>query len=651
MTDTLSFVPVSEFERVRKLNASDFERAALFADLCRLNTLSMIAYAGSGHIGSSFSSLDIVTWLFLNEMRGCNGTVSDADDLYFSSKGHDAPGLYAAMIACGHLPPDGVKKLRRLGGLPGHPDVGTPHMVCNTGSLGMGISKAKGMAFADRRQGRQRRIFVMTGDGELQEGQIWESLQSAVNSKLGSITVIVDHNKLQSDIWVKDTSDLGDLPAKFAAFGWHVSRCDGHDFAAFDAALHSVRNVDDRPKVIIADTIKGKGVSFMESTALKATDKLYRYHSGAPSAEDYRRAADELIARANRALDSIGAEPLQLQSEPRPARAAPSASERLIPAYTEALIAAAERDNRIIALDGDLVLDTGLIPFRERFPERYLECGIAEQDMVSQAGGMALQGLLPVVHSFACFLAPRPAEQIYNNASERSKVIYVGSLAGALPGGPGHSHQMVNDISILGALPGLDMVEPCCAAEVAPLLDHLLSASNGSGYLRLVSIPCEIPYRLPASYRVRGGVGVELRPGKDAVMIGYGPVLLPQAYRAAELVKARAGLDVAVVNLPWLSRVDADWLRQVIGDSRAVFTLDNHLVGGGQGRMLAAAISGLALIRPLIVRHFGLTDFPACGQNDEVLRAHGLDADSLAQAVLDALPTSKLAVAGLSKAG
>ena len=269
MSDSLSFVPVSEFDRVRRLNISSFERAGLFADLCRLNTLSMIAYAGSGHIGSSFSSLDIVTWLFLNELREPGGAVQGTGDLYFSSKGHDAPGLYAAMIACGQLPPDALLKLRRFGGLHGHPDIGTtPQMITNTGSLGMGISKAKGMTFADKLAGRNRRIFVMTGDGELQEGQIWESLSSAANYKLDTITVIVDHNKLQSDIWVKETSDLGNLEAKFAAFGWYVTRCDGHDFEALSKALDEVRSVTGKPKVIIADTVKGKGVSLMEPGAL-----------------------------------------------------------------------------------------------------------------------------------------------------------------------------------------------------------------------------------------------------------------------------------------------------------------------------------------------------------------------------------------------
>jgi transketolase len=540
------------------------------------------------------------------------------------------------MIACGMLPAEKIKQLRRLGGLPGHPDIKTDHIVANTGSLGMGISKAKGMIFADRRLGRKRRIFVMLGDGELQEGQLWESLVSAANYKLEEIVAIVDHNKLQSDVLVKNTSDLGDLEAKFAAFGWSVARCDGHDIEAFSNALRTLAKAEGKPKMLIADTVKGKGVSFMESTAIAAEGQLYRYHSGAPSPEDYARGAEELIARVNGALAAIGAQPLQLETDSRPARTAPRDPERLVAAYTDALIAAAERNPKIVALDGDLVLDTGLIPFRERFPDRFLECGIAEQDMVSQAGGMALQGLLPVVHSFACFLAARPAEQIFNNASERTKVVYVGSLAGVLPSGPGHSHQQVNDIALLHAIPGLEMAEPSCAAEVAPLLDYLLERAPGAGYLRLVSIPCEIPYALPKDYRAQPGKGIELRPGKDALIIGYGPVLLPQAWLAAERLKQH-GIDVAVVNLPWLNQVDAEWLKSTLFGRRAVFTLDNHLVKGGQGQMIAAAMARLALDKAPRLQSFGLSDFPFCGQNDEVLRAHRLDAESLAAAIAETM--------------
>ena len=177
----------------------------------------MIARAGSGHIGSSFSSLDIISWLLLEEM--CE------EDIFFSSKGHDAPGYYSALIGMGRLEFDFIHKLRKIDGLPGHPDIGTPEIVTNTGSLGMGVSKAKGMVFANRLAKRPGRVFVMTGDGELQEGQFWESLISAVNFGLHEITVIVDHNKLQSDTFVKNVSDLGDLEAKLNAFGWCVILC------------------------------------------------------------------------------------------------------------------------------------------------------------------------------------------------------------------------------------------------------------------------------------------------------------------------------------------------------------------------------------------------------------------------------------------
>jgi transketolase len=611
--------------------------AALFATLCRINTLYMIARAGSGHIGSSFSSLDIVAWLHLHELRGLDGDRDGPRDLFFSSKGHDVPGLYAVLIGLGRLPFDSLHTLRRLGGLPGHPDVGTPGMVTNTGPLGMGISKAKGMVRANRLAGRKSRIFVMTGDGELQEGQLWESLATAAAAGMGEITAIVDHNKLQSDTWVSSVSDLGDLPKKFEAFGWHAVRCDGHDLAALGQALDALRPIADRPKVIVADTIKGRGVSFMEHTALPAGEKYYRFHSGAPDDASYQRAAAELIATANTLLREAGAPPLALEPAPKPKRPDLQGAQRLVAAYSRALVAHAERNPRIVALDADLVLDTGLIPFADRFPDRFVECGIAEQDMVSQAGGLALAGALPVVHSFACFLSTRANEQIYNNATEQRRIVYVGSLAGLLPGGPGHSHQSVRDISALAAIPGLELIQPSCEDEVAQAVDYCLAESKASCYLRLVSIPCRVPFRLPEGYRLVRGRGVALTAGSDGVLFGYGPVLLAEAYQAAALLRKRHGLGLRVVNLPWLNLVDADWLTGEVADLRHVFTLDDHYVAGGQGEMLAAALAELGLAPRASVGRFGVRGIPACGQNDEVLRAHRLDAESLAEELTTAM--------------
>jgi transketolase len=625
----LQYVPQEEFARVRALDVAPAAKAAAFADMCRINTLYMITRAGSGHIGTSFSCLDLVSWLYLYELK--------PEDVFFSSKGHDAPAIYAVLTALGRLPFEKIHELRRLNGLPGHPDVSTPCIEANTGSLGMGISKAKGMLLANRVLGREGRAFVLTGDGELQEGQFWESLVSAANQKQDRITAIIDHNKIQSDIWVSRVSDLGDLEAKLDAFGWHVERIDGHDVPAIERTMRSLGAVTGRPKIVVADTVKGCGVSFMEGTALKPDDRLYRFHSGAPDDETYLKALPELVARVNARLASIGAEPVRLIPAPRPDRPMPVQPQKLVGAYSRALVEQARRNPRIVAFDADLALDTGLLPFEAEFPERFVECGIAEQDMVSQAGGAARKGLLPVVHSFACFLSDRPNEQIFNNATERTKVMYVGSLAGIVPGGPGHSHQCVRDISALSAVPRLVMIEPSCEREVELAVAHCLSeATFDSSYLRLVSVPWDVPFELPREYQLVEGRGVALTQGRDAVIVGYGPVLLGEAVKAAGMLSTRHAIHASVVNLPWLNRIDRDWFADAVRGAAAIFTLDNHFIHGGQGDMLLRTLAEIGDTHR-VVRRLGILDVPLCGRNDEVLRAHGLDAESLCETMAAAI--------------
>jgi transketolase len=377
----LSWVPRSEFSRVLASIPDRYDRVQAFATLCRINSLYMITQAGSGHIGSSFSAIDIVSWLLLAELDNPN---IPGGDVYFSSKGHDVPSLYAAYIGLGYLDEGLVHRLRRAGGLPGHPDVGTPGIPFNTGSLGMGISKAKGLVLADRLAGRHRRVFVLTGDGELQEGQIWESLPGAAKHAMAELTVLVDHNKIQSDTWVHDVSDLGDLEARFRSCGWRALRCDGHDLRALEEALRQrTARYPGQPTVIVADTVKGAGVERFASTSLAPGEWRYRFHSGAPQPGDYQAARAELTARADDLLARYGAAALATQSA---AGAVPASGNgqpawRLPEVYGRALADSARLDNRVVALDADLVLDTGLLPFRDAFPERFVECGIAEQDM------------------------------------------------------------------------------------------------------------------------------------------------------------------------------------------------------------------------------------------------------------------------------
>src|SRR3990170_7001550 len=274
-SDELTYVPVSEFARLRAARLDAVPRAEAWAALCRVNTLYMIARAWSGHIGTSFSSLEILSWLFLEEIRDLDKGPLDCD-IFFSSKGHDAPALYSVLIGLGLLPANKLHELRRLHGLPGHPHVETPYIQANTGSLGMGISKAKGMALANRLLGAPRQVFVLMGDGELQEGQVWESLSSAVTHGLHEITAIVDRNRIQSDTWVENVSPSGDVARKFAAFGWRVESCDGHDFGSIGAALGRLAEERGRPKMLLAETGKGKGGSFMEGPAMDPNG-LYDY--------------------------------------------------------------------------------------------------------------------------------------------------------------------------------------------------------------------------------------------------------------------------------------------------------------------------------------------------------------------------------------
>jgi transketolase len=634
VSGTLLYVPYKEFERIRALPVGAVQKTELFAALCRINTLYMIACAGSGHIGSSFSSMDIMSWLQLIELRiPPNHDSGSPRDIFFSSKGHDAPGLYNTWIGLGKLDFDLIHQLRRLNGLPGHPDVSTPNVVTNTGSLGMGVSKAKGMIFANRLLKRQGNVYVLTGDGELQEGQFWESLVSAANNKLHELIVIIDHNKLQSDTLVSKVNDLGDLEAKINAFGWHVSRCDGNNLAAFSKTLAGCKAITNQPKIIIADTIKGKGVSFMEHTSIDSDVELYKFHSGAPSDEAYVKASQELIENANQLLAAASADTLNLKKVTRPAAVHPENPQRLIQAYSNALVEQARKNTRIVALDADLILDTGLIPFQKEFPDRFVECGIAEQDMVSQAGGMALQGLLPVVHSFACFLSSRPNEQIYTNATEQKRIIYVGSLAGVIPGGPGHSHQAVRDISALAAMPGLILMEPCCEAEVGLLLDWAINQNISSSYLRLVSLPWKIQYTLPVNYKVELGRGVVLTEGKDVVLITYGPIMLSAAIEAAQSLAGEHDIHLKVINLPWLNRIDENWLAEVIMGAILLVTIDNHYSIGGQYDRINDALNKCKNIKPKIV-NIGLNEIPACGTNQEILNVHGYDIESLKKIIL-----------------
>jgi transketolase len=626
----------TEFDRVKNFEGKWTNKMQLFADICRYNTLVAVKKAGSGHLGSSLSAMDITTYLYLNELNVLKvGFDSDIRDIYFSSKGHDVPGLYSIFYALGIIPEEKLLGLRRLNGLDGHPEVRQPGIEASTGSLGMGISKGKGMAWAKSYKNKKGHVYVLTGDGEFQEGQIYESLQAAAHQQIGNLTVIMDHNKYQTDMLVKDVNNIEDVVEKVTAFGWHVVKIDGHDYNELQKTFSELKKVTDKPKMIVADTIKGRGVSFMEKPEVEtfAGKTLYKWHSGAPDDESYVKGLAELTEKINQLTSELGIENIDIpKNEAEGKVSGKTQMEFVTEAYGDALCEIAKTNDKLVLLDGDLSADCKLRKFEKMYPDRFIENGIAEQDMVSMAGGLARMGLIPVVNTFASFLAARANEQIYNNAGEQTKIIYTCHFSGIIPAGPGKSHQSVRDISLFGSLPNVTIIQPCNAEETKLATKYCVNKAEENCVLRLVIGPSPERIELPKNYKFKVGVGAELTEGNNAILFGYGPVLLHEALLAAEYLN-KIGFGLKVINMPWLNKIDKKWLADVVKDQKKIFVLEDHSAVGGLGDRLLNALKVNGILDNSEFVNLGLTEYPECGTPWEVLDYHNLDGKSLAQRI------------------
>jgi transketolase len=631
-----NLIEKSEFDKVKSFNGDWAIEMELFADMCRYNTLVAVKKAGSGHLGSSLSALDITTYLYLNEMNVFEvGFDSPDRDIYFSSKGHDVPGLYSLFYALGIIPAEKLLMLRRLHGLDGHPEVRQNGIEASTGSLGMGISKGKGMAWAKTYNKNKGHVYVLTGDGEFQEGQIYESLQATAHKKVNNITAIMDHNKYQTDMLVADVNNIEDIVKKVEAFGWYVVRINGHDYNTLKKTFNNLKKITDKPKMIIADTIKGRGVSFMERPLTETFQgkTLYKWHSGAPDDESYIKGLRELSDKINELANKLKIGKIEIPVNEEEGKAITKLTKEFVTeAYGEALVEIAKTNKKLIVLDGDLSADCKLRNFEKTYPDRFIENGIAEQDMVSMAGGLARMGLIPVVNTFASFLAARANEQIYNNAGEKTKVIYTCHFSGMIPAGPGKSHQSVRDISLFGALPNITIIQPCNGEETKRATEYCVNQAEENCMLRLVIGPSPEKIELPKNYKFDVGVGAELTEGKDAILFSYGPVMLHEALVAYEYLK-KIGFSLKVVNMPWLNKIDKRWLKQVVNDQKRIFVLEDHSAVGGLGDRLLNALVEIDEISGKEFTNFGLREYPECGTPLEVLEFHQLDGKSLAQRI------------------
>jgi transketolase len=370
--------------------------------------------------------------------------------------------------------------------------------------------------------------------------------------------------------------------------------------------------------------------------ALKDGSGLYKWHAGAPDDDSFEAGYQQIVERIDGQLENLGLEPLQtelLETRDKHRTKLKDTAEKVVNAFGEALVELGAKRNNLVVLDADLSADCGLRPFENAFPERFIENGIAEQDMVSMAGGLALQGLLPIVNSFGVFLASRANEQIYNNATEKTKIIYVCHYAGLIPAGPGKSHQSLRDISLFGALPNCVIIEPCNGMETKRALEWCVDKARENCMMRLVISPSPRTISLPENYNFSFGKGTVIHEGRDAVLFAYGPVLLNEALTAAEIL-AEQHFSLKVINLPWLNRIEDKWLAETMGGYQTIFVVDNHSQYGGLGDHLLNALMRVNDLCERKLIKFAIEEYPACGTPSEALSYHKLDGASIADRIL-----------------
>lgn len=276
------------------MNAEKIKALSLHAANVRKMALEAVYSAGAGHPGGSLSAADILTYLYMEEMNVNPDEPKAVDrDRFVLSKGHCSPALYGVLAERGFIPKEDIKTFRHADSyLQGHPDMkGVPGVDMSTGSLGQGISAACGMAKAAKLNGKDYRVYTMLGDGECEEGQVWEAAMFAAHYKLNNLIAFLDFNGLQIDGDITKVMNPTPFDKKFEAFGWNVIRINAHDFNLIEAAVKEAKSVEDKPTLILADSIKGKGVSFMENKA--------EWHGAAPNKEQYEQAISELDAYIN----------------------------------------------------------------------------------------------------------------------------------------------------------------------------------------------------------------------------------------------------------------------------------------------------------------------------------------------------------------
>ena len=294
--------------------------------------------------------------------------------------------------------------------------------------------------------------------------------------------------------------------------------------------------------------------------------------------------------------------------------------------FTDCLIKLAKKNKKIVVLDADLSDDVNLKKFEKKYPKRFIQNGIAEQDMVSMAGGIALTGLVPVVNSFASFLTARANEQIYNNATELTKIIYMNLYAGILPAGAGKSHQSLRDIALLASIPNIKIYHPYNSIETREILKYCVNNNQKENSAIRLSIgpPPENSPNLPDNYLFQAGTGSVLTEGEDCILFTYGQTMVNEAFKSYKHLKSN-NINLKIINMPCINQFKKNWLKNVIGQTKHIFFLEDHNINGGLSDLMSSFFMENSICKNKSVYKFGVKNFPACGTPAEVLKHHGLD--------------------------
>jgi transketolase len=547
------------------------------------------------------------------------------NDRFILSKGHAAPLLYAAWAETGLFPVSELLKLRQFGcDLEGHPTPRLPFVDVATGSLGQGLSVGAGMALAARLDHLDYNTYVLLGDGEIAEGAVWEAASFAGVYKLNNLIAIVDDNRLGQSQATAFGHDVGVYRKRFEAFGWRVEDIDGHDIEEILEVLSGV-GLNDQPLCIIAKTYKGAGISFLQ-------DKD-GWHGKPLNKEEAAKAIAELQPSAKSGIGVPIPAPAQL---PAPNNAAPASyppidykpgdSVATREAYGTALARIGEVDPRIVAVDGDTKNSTYAEKFFKKFPDRSIECFIAEQNMVGVATGFGARGKVPFASTFACFFT-RAFDQIRLAGISQANLKLVGSHVGVSIGEDGPSQMALEDIAMMRAIVGSVVLYPSDAVSTEKLLEQMALA-KGIHFLRTSRPKTPVIYGNDEKFPIGGAKVVRQNAGDKATIVAAG-VTLHEALKAADTLKAE-GIGVTVIDAYSIKPLGRDVIKAAAQKTNhTVITVEDHYLEGGLGDAVAGELS----VDGIKVHKLAVNALPHSGKAGELLAHFGIDAAAIAKKV------------------